>query len=520
MTRRRIARLLPPHYGPNTGWVADSFFAPGGADGPINSVVVLGDGSNVERFLVGGSFSNITGVTRLNLARLSGAQATASEDAFAPSPNGAVTSLYLQPDGKLLAAGSFTSFPGTQLRYIARLTPDGLIDPGFTTGDARWKLNITGLRYDGGAAFLELHASDGQHWPSQGDPESYLDSEIRVNGLPVLKNKLVNSCLTPCGANQSPPSDQIFGGHTVPYSDFSGTDDACCRNEVLWDIVRDIDLREALSSQTGGNQSFTLTSDDSGSDAVSLVAAILLLPHGAAPEQLRVPVERPASYVLARSDDFVVERHLGTRLLDVLGNDTSSADTLLALTSVSEPTAGKVEIVFNSSALAYVPDPNPDSDSTVTFTYTTIDQNGAQASGKVTIHVSGIFVPTELVSGLSLPGQLGGAGRRSLMRGGHQPANFYRFDAVKGDNVHFAIDQATVRTHAYLYDSLGRVVASSSHTGIGEASDGARFNCEGIGMAANEALDYWLPFGYGDLCLEATGYVPSGSCCSLFWRGR
>src|SRR5262249_43802912 len=100
---------------------------------------------------------------------------------------------------------------------------------------------------------------------------------------------------------------------------------------------------------------------------------------------------------------------------------------------------------------------------------------------------------------------LGSAGPHSVIRGGNRLAKFYRFDAVKGANVHFAIDQATVRTHAYLYDRLGRIVASSSHTGVGETGMGARFTCKSTDIAASETVDYWLPFGYGDLCLEATG---------------
>src|SRR5262249_12505452 len=117
----RIARLLPPHYGLNTNWTVDPYFAPGGADGPIRSIIVVGDGSRDERFFVGGSFTRITGVIRTNLARLDGARAAAAENAFDPSPNGEVKGLALQPDGTLLLAGSFTELPASALRYIARL---------------------------------------------------------------------------------------------------------------------------------------------------------------------------------------------------------------------------------------------------------------------------------------------------------------------------------------------------------------------------------------------------------------
>src|SRR5208282_869382 len=58
-------------------------------------------------------------------------------DGFNPNPNGIVTALALQPDGKVLMGGYFTQIqpfggPGTGNGHIARVNPDGSVDTSFT----------------------------------------------------------------------------------------------------------------------------------------------------------------------------------------------------------------------------------------------------------------------------------------------------------------------------------------------------------------------------------------------------
>ena len=80
------------------------------------------------KILIGGSFSTVLGVTRNNIARLN--TDGTLDTAFNPNANGAVYSIAVQADGKILVGGNFMgdSIGGQTRNRIARLDP--------TTGSA------------------------------------------------------------------------------------------------------------------------------------------------------------------------------------------------------------------------------------------------------------------------------------------------------------------------------------------------------------------------------------------------
>jgi uncharacterized delta-60 repeat protein len=114
------------------------------ANGKVLAISVLDDG----RILIGGSFTSFTvtvnnidtTVTRNRLARLNGNGTL--DSGFSPGFNNQVGGLAVQPDGKILVVGAFTSFTGmvngsnaTVIRNrIARLNPDGSLDAAFNPG--------------------------------------------------------------------------------------------------------------------------------------------------------------------------------------------------------------------------------------------------------------------------------------------------------------------------------------------------------------------------------------------------
>jgi uncharacterized delta-60 repeat protein len=57
-----------------------------------------------------------------------------SIDSFNPGANDAVLALAIQPDGKVLVGGAFTSLGGANRSYIGRLNPDGSLDSTFNPG--------------------------------------------------------------------------------------------------------------------------------------------------------------------------------------------------------------------------------------------------------------------------------------------------------------------------------------------------------------------------------------------------
>ena len=82
------------------------------------------------KILIGGSFSTVLGVTRNNIARLN--TDGTLDTAFNPNANGVVLSIAVQADGKILAGGFFNganSIGGQTRNYIARLdATTGLAD--------------------------------------------------------------------------------------------------------------------------------------------------------------------------------------------------------------------------------------------------------------------------------------------------------------------------------------------------------------------------------------------------------
>jgi uncharacterized delta-60 repeat protein len=121
----RIARL-------NENGTVDGTFQPGAGFnmGLMYAIALEPNG----KILVGGSFSEFDGTARNRIARLN--PDGSLDFSFDPGlgASGPIECVALQPDGKVLIAGSFTTFNGVGRNRIARLLPDGSIDPTFDPG--------------------------------------------------------------------------------------------------------------------------------------------------------------------------------------------------------------------------------------------------------------------------------------------------------------------------------------------------------------------------------------------------
>ncbi len=120
-----------------SGGSLDTSFNPG-ANGTVDVLVVQADG----KILVGGFFTTLGGggtgtTTRNNIGRLN---ADGSLDAsFNPGANASVFALAVQADGKILVGGFFTTLGGggtgtTTRNNIGRLNADGTLDTSFNPG--------------------------------------------------------------------------------------------------------------------------------------------------------------------------------------------------------------------------------------------------------------------------------------------------------------------------------------------------------------------------------------------------
>jgi uncharacterized delta-60 repeat protein len=112
--RRGIARL-------NLDGKIDTTFAATSIAGTVRSIVIQAD----DKILIGGDIVSVNGVSRPGIARLN--VDGSLDESFDPGSgaNGGVLSLALQPDGKIIAGGNFTTFDGIGRPRITRLLTNG-----------------------------------------------------------------------------------------------------------------------------------------------------------------------------------------------------------------------------------------------------------------------------------------------------------------------------------------------------------------------------------------------------------
>ncbi len=127
--RSRMARLTPD------GGLDMTFSQSGPMDGTVLALGVQPDG----RIVIGGAFRFVGGVERNGIARLEpGGALDTSFGAFGGVGGRllpAVQAVRLQPNGRILIGGDFTTVNGTPRNFVARLNGlDGSLDTGFDIG--------------------------------------------------------------------------------------------------------------------------------------------------------------------------------------------------------------------------------------------------------------------------------------------------------------------------------------------------------------------------------------------------
>jgi len=133
MPARNLVRILPD------GTLDPSFSSGTGAFEIIVMEVLPGD-----KILIAGSFTHYNGVPRNSIAILH--PDGELDMSFDPGvgANNRVAAAVMQPDGKIVLGGAFTSFNQVNKGRIVRLLPDGSLDPSFNTGTG-FDLSISSL---------------------------------------------------------------------------------------------------------------------------------------------------------------------------------------------------------------------------------------------------------------------------------------------------------------------------------------------------------------------------------------
>jgi uncharacterized delta-60 repeat protein len=128
--------LIAPHTiraaAPTPGQVDQTFVPAPGTDNMINIVVPQPDG----KVIAAGRFSTANGVARNRIARFNSNGSL--DGSFDPGtgPDGEIFAAVLQPDGRVVIAGNFTMFNGIPHKRVARLNANGSVDStfGFSNG--------------------------------------------------------------------------------------------------------------------------------------------------------------------------------------------------------------------------------------------------------------------------------------------------------------------------------------------------------------------------------------------------
>ena len=141
--RNHIARL-------EANGTLDVGFVPGtGADGTVRAVASQ-TVSGVVKVLLGGDFTSVAGFAAAHISRLESNGSVDSSFASGTGANGIVHAILVQPDGRILIAGEFTTYNNAPRKRVARLNADGSLDNTFDAGPvATWTLLALARQPDG-----------------------------------------------------------------------------------------------------------------------------------------------------------------------------------------------------------------------------------------------------------------------------------------------------------------------------------------------------------------------------------
>ena len=179
--RPRLARLNPD------GTLDADFGAAGETSSSVNAVAVQRDG----RILVGGGFTQVFGEPASRLAWLNPDGTSAGE--LPRLSAGRVRAIEEQPDGRILFAGDFTDIGGEPRGRIARLNTDGTLDSSFggsEAGAGNGAVLAVALQDDGriliGGTFTTVH-EEPRNRIARLNPDGTLDPKFAVglSGLSV-----------------------------------------------------------------------------------------------------------------------------------------------------------------------------------------------------------------------------------------------------------------------------------------------------------------------------------------------
>ncbi len=125
VSKSRLARInsdgtIDPSF--NTGTGVDGFY--------VNSIAIQSDG----KIIIGGSFDYYNGISRPNIARLNTDGSLDLSFNIGTGTGSNVQIVRIQNDGKIIIAGTFSTYNGLNCNNIIRINPNGTMDNSFNAG--------------------------------------------------------------------------------------------------------------------------------------------------------------------------------------------------------------------------------------------------------------------------------------------------------------------------------------------------------------------------------------------------
>lgn len=322
--RINVARLNPD------GSLDTTFDVGLGADGSVRAIAVQFD----DKVLIGGLFTGVSGVTRGHLARLN---ADGSLDVTFDSQtgaNGAVYAIALQLDGKILVGGDFTSMNGVPENRIARLNPDGSIDPSINFGrGANAFIGAMLIQSDRrilvGGGFTEFDGLPRGRFARVYGGSIRGNGEFEFSSAEFTSNENATNLVITVRR-----SGGLLGAATIDYSSRSGTASGG---------VDYTDVSGTLSFGSGENtRTFTIPLlNDNLAEDPETIDLILSNPTGGA-----VLGQQPVASVRLISDDSVIS--FSELIYSV--NELSQGGRAIVQIIREGDTSSPVTVVFNASA--------------------------------------------------------------------------------------------------------------------------------------------------------------------------
>ncbi|HYG34821.1 MAG TPA: delta-60 repeat domain-containing protein [Clostridia bacterium] len=173
---RGLARLT------STGTPDSTFGQFSGINGTVHAVALQPDG----KILVGGTFSTVNGNARSFLARLNSNGSL--DTTFNPLLNGAAMALAVRPDGRILAGGAFDQVNNTARAYLVQLNSNGTTDTTFI-GTTDWFVYSLALQTNGQAVvggFFNYVNGTSQNYIARLNTDGTKDTTFTANSSGVV----------------------------------------------------------------------------------------------------------------------------------------------------------------------------------------------------------------------------------------------------------------------------------------------------------------------------------------------